>query len=176
MPYNPNIPVATDKLSSSQADLLGNFTALGTIVDPNDPTLKLTQRAVDPAAAANQLQFYTKAIGATTELFMLRGVGAAIDCTSSLKADQGWTMLPSGMRMAWGWDVSSNPVLFAAPFPTAVYSVSLTLNVGVIGNHYWVSVDPGAGGLTVNGFTAHAQDGNGNDAAGQAFYYIAIGY
>jgi hypothetical protein len=117
VPYNANIPQPTDRISDSQADILGNFIALNTVMGENHYTfgtanegkhqyVSLPEQGAAPATAVNEAALYTK-IGTydatNSQLFFRReNNGAEIECTASSLATNGWSYLPSGVLLKWG--------------------------------------------------------------------------
>ena len=137
MAYNAIIPQAADLLSQSQAGILGNFTEINNLIDPNTGQLKkalIIDTAADPVTTAAQVGFYQK-VGATSavpELFFRRNTsGAVIPMTEAVKTDPGWTYLPSGIILQWGSMTipgGNADLNWAMPraFPTATLSVTAT--------------------------------------------------
>lgn len=125
-PYQANKPMAADQMSISQGDLQNNFLALKALVDVNHETfgsayegkhsiVSFPQQAPSvvppifpPATAATELAMYAKADGGATHLFLrptnqLPGIDTNdINITKSGKANNGWCILPSGIKIAWG--------------------------------------------------------------------------
>jgi len=99
MAYNNAIPAAGNLLSQSQADILNNFIAIATVVDPNNGTLTLTQAAA-PATGANQVSLY--ALTGTSAL-RIKTATTDVDIMSAGKTTTGWCILPSGIIMKWGY-------------------------------------------------------------------------
>ena len=121
MAWNQNKPLAGDLLSQSQADLQGNFQALNGMLDPINPTLKLTSIAQTPVGP-NQLNMFVQldpTTGNTPQLFVQRETGSVdtptlLNFTGSNKtAASGWTYLPSGLELFWGTGVGGTAVAFA---------------------------------------------------------------
>jgi len=115
MAYQPNIPQATDRLSKSQGDILGNFQALQTFVgvsledfaSPNAGKNKFVnfvdQTGSVPASDAPNIIVYNAQDAATVQqLWINNGVDAAFPFTKATKASNGFTYLPSGIIMLWG--------------------------------------------------------------------------
>lgn len=138
MPYQSNIPLATDKLSKSQADIQGNFIALSTQVNPNNSTFTLAQ-TVDPASLNNILQMYAKVDANTsggTGLFLREAIGGIggpngdgiLPITTSSQIAKGYTYLPSGILIQWGNETTGNPFVFNFPiaFAHTCFSISGT--------------------------------------------------
>lgn len=151
MAYQSNKPQATDLLSQSQSDLLGNFYELNAAFKVNHVELNLgdqgkhtiatftDQSAVTaPALSALEVGLYNR----NGELY-LRPKSSVVGVTTtdrplSLagKANPGWCMLPSGIIMKWGSITTTNsssnqnkayPVGAGIPVFSNVHSVQLTM-------------------------------------------------
>lgn len=143
MPYLNNIPTADQRLRDSQPDLLENFACINDllgvdhIIDPwTSPAtgnqgkhnkVTLPEQADDPATAANEIALYTKAVAGVTQLFLQpEGVAATTDgrdiTSVAWAANQGSTMLPSGLILKWGTGTTpaggSLTVAFTSAFNT----------------------------------------------------------
>ncbi len=118
MSYTYNKPDSGDTISSSQAVLKNNFTAIKTLVDVNHVTFDLTdqgkhtyvtmpQQTSLPTISATEWSFFSASDGTNTQLYLRTSSTGAIDLTkdraitSALKADPGWCMLPCGIIMKW---------------------------------------------------------------------------
>lgn len=117
MAYNYNIPLATDQLSISQGDILGNFTALGAIAGnptANSASLNATvgfnfvnfaQQSANPATGANQMALYTGVNGnsGVQEMYIQReNTSETTPFTAGVLEPSGWSYFPSGLIMTWG--------------------------------------------------------------------------
>lgn len=192
MAYSQNIPQPTDELKDSQADLLANFQAIKAAFDINHVTFDLAdegkhnyvsfpEQAAGPATAANELALYSKesTLTSVAELFVRKeSSGDEIEFTSSLQATDGWSRLPSGILIKWGYDSTVGagtitfPVAATIPVFTNVFVVLLTV------------LDAGAGdgdkaircmSSTTTSFDAFASNRSTIGAAAVAFNYLAIG-
>lgn len=132
MPFLPNIPQATDRISVSQGNILNNFSILGAIAGNTNPSSAslnatvgfnfinfATQNATPPASAsfpANIVGLYTfkNAITGQTELYVNKTNQATVtqipmtgSILSSVSAppspSSGWSYLPSGILIKWGF-------------------------------------------------------------------------
>lgn len=132
MPYNANIPQATDKISTSQNDILNNFQTINTWVNvdhgglngavgiqgahlkvslplgPNPPTNMFNANANGFFCAAGS---FVPAIQQTYAYIQVQGpANRSIPFTESIlatnaapaNATSGWTYLPSGIILKWG--------------------------------------------------------------------------
>jgi hypothetical protein len=187
MPYKANIPLANDKLSSSQADLNGNFQAINTFIavdheafgaaaEGKHKRVFFTQQAADPATGATEAALYTKdsaTVPGTASLYYRPpNSGNAIEFTYALKANPGWTWLPSGIMMQWGTGVAGNAtaIVFPTAFPNACLNVMLT-PVNNVGARDFLQV----GNFGVNNCIAYGQkDGGGFENVN--VYFLAIGW
>ena len=190
MAYKATIPVSTDQLDVSQGDLLANFTELNTVMGVNHYTFNtgndgkhktaiFPQAAAPAAAGAAEVGLYSKSctIGANPAApeFYINKTALQTPFTAADKSATGWTYLPSGVILKWGQGVTGTPIVWTSAgnlgdFMTACFTVSPTLfTAGTL--HYWIELSA----IATTGFTAHAEDGNGN-AAAVAFYYLAIGH
>jgi len=152
MAYSESIPQAGHKLSRSQADLLNNFTALKTAFEINHEdfnaagqgkhihtTYPVQGATPTTAAGENALFSRTSSLTGIPELvYVPQSAGTAVEFTSSTKAVNGWTRLPSGILMKWGQDTavtagaaSNTTFTFdtgaTIPAFSAVYNAQLTL-------------------------------------------------
>jgi hypothetical protein len=108
MAYQKDIPQATDQLSQSQADILGNFQALGPLVNGINNYIILPEQATSPATLVNQMALYTKDVGGFTALFLkpensASPAGPERDITTIVgNANGNCITLPSGIKVQWG--------------------------------------------------------------------------
>jgi hypothetical protein len=176
MPFNANIPLATDTLANSQDDLLQNFIAIGTLLDPVNNQVKLTQGAVPPVALVTQVGMYAADLGGNPELYINK-TATQIPFTASLKAAAGWTMLPSGIMLQWGIGhigagILSGIINFTIPFNNACLSVQITPIAPLHADIRDAII--GVENMVVASFTASRQAAWVGTAAD--FRYLAIGY
>lgn len=119
MAYQFNIPQATDQLSVSQGDLLGNFTSLFNWVQANHVTFDVAdagkhkwvtfprQSVVPtPPFTGTEVELYNFLFPTTgvSELYVQKGTAAGIPMTASVISGgtRGWTYLPSGFKIIGG--------------------------------------------------------------------------
>jgi hypothetical protein len=139
MAYIPNIPLATDPVSVSQGQIQGNFNALSPVVNgvinflPTSPfpTIPGGNDAlfggiptVPPLTTLNEI-FITKQILAASPI--------TFPMTAALFANSGYTYLPSGILIKWGFVAPSLPnpctVTYDATIPfTQVFNVSVSVD------------------------------------------------
>ncbi len=142
--FNASIPQPNDIISQSQAQIQTNFSQTNTIFDVNHITFdnaavasRGKHRRVDltrvaaPGSIAAEAVLYQKLADGNSQIFMQRDANATeIQLTGQypVVAATGSTFLPGGLLMNWGsvaGSASGNPAVFATPFTTALYSVTL---------------------------------------------------
>lgn len=192
MAYNSNIPQPTDQLSVSQGDLLNNFQAIATIINPNTGSITFVDQVSAPTFPANQDGLYaiTNGITAVSELYISKNIGSGgtrqIPLTASILStsantnispgqnSKGWSYLPSGIIIQWGTvTVTPNATFsdtFPLTFPIQVIQVMIspqnTNNAVTMSNVYKTT-------QTTTGFSGYA----GAIAGGTASVsWFAIGY
>jgi hypothetical protein len=163
MPYQSTKPLATDQLNQSQADLAGNFTAIGTQLDPNNGIVKFPRQPADVATAATDVGLYAKLSTRTaqTELFFRKqNSGTVIEFTSALGNTVGWTRLPSGILLKWGqFTDAGDPLAYTFPVGATIpdfanlYQVLITPSDAPGGHTFYVDT------LLATGFTLHYHNG-----------------
>lgn len=176
MAWQPNIPRPTDEISQSQADLLGNFQAINTLVnvnhedfgDPNEGKHKFVQmpeQGAGPGTGANIGAIYTKDVAGVTQLFYQDSNAKESQLTDNAsETTSGYIYLTKTLLMQWDAAPKNNGDTFTYPLAfTTLYSVQLT----VYNNQANVYVEANNPGLT--NFSVST---NGN---GKTFAYIAIG-
>ena len=153
MSFQNNIPLATDTVSKSQADILGNFAAIKTLVDVNHDTfgsategkhkyVSFPVQAAAPAFAAGEDGIYNKAYATTgkNESYIHSQTFAGtsdIPFTASILSQatpalntNGWTYLPSGIIMRWesvaGNGLSTVTLSPGYPAFSAIFTVLVT--------------------------------------------------
>lgn len=154
MAFNANIPLSTDQLSISQGDLLNNFQALATLLNPNTGSVTFVNQVGAPTFPAGQTGLYalTNTLTNKSELYINKNNQAGtvgIPLTASILGRQvlpandvvGWTYLPSGILMKW--NQVTGPV--AAGIVTAVAIPSSAI-VPAFNNLFAVFVNVQAGG------------------------------
>jgi hypothetical protein len=196
MPYLNNIPQATDQLKNSQPALLGNFISIKQLIDVDHSTFgaategkheKVTMpiQGASPATLAGELSLFsrTSTLSGVPEMAFRRQTnGAVTEFTSSLKANVGWTRLPSGILLKWGRVNSIGAGLVTYAFPVAatipafvgLYSISLTPLYTQAGDNpnYTVRLNNFPTPLA---FTFYSSTRTAAGPGGCGFTYIAIG-
>lgn len=150
MAYQENIPQGTDRISKSQADILGNFTALApfgngyvdlTVQNPA-PTFPGTDTGIyafldtDTGVSETYINKYT--VDAPSEVPFSASI---MSYTAMAGCGNGWSYLPSGLLIKWGTvavaagtSVNITPtVTSGGPDFNAVFSVMLSpLDTGAL--------------------------------------------
>lgn len=185
MTYNPNIPLASDLISTSQGQLLTNFsqadTAFGvdhvpfSVVANQGKHRKETliewamppEATADPVTIANEIAVYSKDVAGITTAFMRKESNGTVIATSGqdpIRASNGSTFLPGDATRAiiykWGDCGTVLPggtgVTFASAFPTACFQVFVTVTQAGSNSTRVVTVDPGT--FATTGFTAYSSN------------------
>lgn len=190
MPYQQNIPRPTDQLNNSQGDIQGNFLEIYNWVAINHEqfdtanagkhtqvTLPINPAPTPTAIGEANIYSRTSTLTTNTELTWQRDSnGAVIEWTGLLANQNGWTRLPSGILMKWGFANSTGTGF------TLNYPVAATIPV-FVGFPYIVQVTPYSGSatgitVTVNNaafFTVNTFQTNLATPSASPFYYLAIG-
>ena len=181
-PWNQNIPQPTDLLSQSQADILGNFQALQTLIDVNHVDfasadqgkhkwVSLPIQGASPATAATEVALFsrTSAFTAIPELCIrFAGNSAVTEMTSAELTPNGWTFLPSGVLLKWGGVAAPGPGLNTAAYPVAA-------TIPVFNQVFIVLLQPESAATAYITATT-AIDFTANTSAAGNFSYLALGY
>lgn len=156
MSYNSNIPKATDQISQSQSDILGNFQALNPLIIG---VVDFPPSAGTPASTGNNT-LYAQLYAGTglVELFVRNPTNTTqIPFTAARKAAAGWTYLPSGLLMAWSTISGSGAVtlLYSSipsfpGFSNTPYVIQLTPRRTVVSPNFQVYVDAFTAGANTN--------------------------
>lgn len=150
MPYNANIPQPTDQFSQSQVDILGNFSAINTLIDVDHVDfnasgqgkhfrVSLPVQSPAPTFSAGDVGLYSFASPVTVqnELYINKvnqvsvtqiPATASILSTTSAPATgvSGWTYLPSGILIKWG-NATVNST--GTPLQTVLFPTSANIPV-----------------------------------------------
>ena len=150
MPYNGNIPQATDLLSSSQPLIQGNFTAIQTLIDVDHVDfasgnqgkhfrVSLPVQSPAPSFSAGDVGLYSFQNSRTSqnELYINKinqatvtqiPATASILSTSSSPGpnSSGWTYLPSGILIKWGSATIDSTI---TPVQTVTFPAGATIPV-----------------------------------------------
>lgn len=170
MAFKNNIPLATDKLSNSQSDLLDNFAAIDTYVNVDHTAFNaadqghhkyvfFSQYSANPVTAATEAALFTKAgTDGNAQLFYAPHTSAApVEISYALKGTTGWTWLPSGIRLYWTTFTSAAALSTVFTFPAgfsftnfnfATFATPITVATGAAQD-----TDFGITTLTKTGFT-----------------------
>lgn len=165
MAYQSNIPLATDRLSVSQGDLLGNFQALATLVLPNSGTVTFVNQGVAPTVPANQQTLYAKiptstSVSTLSELNIIKtsfSGDVTIPFTASVLSNvaaadllnPGWFYLPCGLLVKWGRSVIGSGAITipsgagaSGPAFTHIFH-AMVIPYGVLATASWDGVNVG---------------------------------
>ena len=156
MTFQPNVPLAGDLISQSQADLNTNFTQINTVfgidhVEFDDGTVgdrgthkQITINNVlgaDPGLASPIASLYTKTTAGVSELFFQNGALAAnvsqLTGSNGTLASDGAFKFATGLILKWGsgFGADGDTISFAAsPAFTTCYQVIVGLNEPLGGN------------------------------------------
>ena len=191
MTFNPAIPGPTDLISASQSQIQTNFSQSNTAFGIDHTAFDVltnqgkhkkstyVEQAVDPVTAANELALYSKDLAGVSTLYMRKESSGTVIQMSGVDptlATQGKTFLPGGLIIQWVTYTINNgsstaTVSFAAAFPTAVYSLTITcsaFNGGNVPGDLLVNYT----GLGLSQFTGQRINA---PATGANYSYIAIG-
>jgi hypothetical protein len=197
MSFNPAIPQPTDRLSKSQQDLLQNNQQLDTTykvdhIPLTQPTnngfhkkTSFVERTVDPVPPAGVETLYTKLTGtpAAGELFYVRNGGTPIQMTgpyNPVTSGKGYTFLPGGMLLQWGFINST-----ASSYTQLLFA---TNNINFPNSCRYITTQPYSSGSVPNSqATVTIRDSTisnlgfqwafiTNSASYTGFYWTAIGF
>jgi len=158
MAYQPNIPLPTDLLKNSQADIQANFISNSAAfnqnhVDFNDANagkhkfLQMPEQSVSPVTAANEMALYTKEQDGVSQMFIRReSDGTEINITNDgLKANPGWARLPNGLIMKWGIVSVSQNTRNTVILPSGgTIPVFTTIFIGTVSQYFISSTGDGS--------------------------------
>lgn len=200
MTYNPSIPQTGDNLSTSQGQMLTNFTALNTIFafdhyTWNDSTTanqglhkKVSFPATETVGAQSGLAsvVYTKNVASVASPYFRNAIGDFVmwyggttsnGQASTTLANPGQLNLPNGFQLRWGTDAfvgtnGTKNVMFTPQFTTTALVAFVTLEA-VIPITY-----VGATDLLQATFNARRSNNNppNTPLATANFRWMAIGY
>ena len=183
IPYNLNIPQATQDPSATQPLLQTNTNSVSTIWQQDHYTFSDTQagehkqvtfpQSQVPTAAPNFIPtLFTQPVSTVDQLFYYSGTTAQSQDQYVNNAN-GSTMVLGGTIVKWGnsgTQVADNATItFTTPFPTSCYCVQLTI-VDSTQKQTFVNVNS----VTTTGFTVRVIKSNGSSDVAY-FTYIAIG-
>lgn len=188
IPYTNAIPAAANNPSADQPDMQSNTDAIDDLIDrdhysfnTNFSGLHKQSRYVaqtTPTTDPGILALYNKTGSGGSELYMVRDNNAGTDValtTSKIGAPiastNGASWLPGGILIQWGQatKTTGGTVTFTAAFPTAVFSVLVTV-LENNNNRHFVHVKT----IALNSFTVASRDASGSDES-NTFSWLAIG-
>lgn len=174
-----NLLVTRDPINQNWVTIntgfLANHNELGTAGVGKHKYLQMPVQAAVPITVAAEAGFYavTGTTSGVTELAFSRdaGITGIAFTETALAGNGGWTMLPSGLILQWGFfniAGTAHPT-FPKAFPSACYSVTLTV-ADVSPHNHFVMVSA----VVAAGFTAQTTSRSGVPDATDV-YYQAIG-
>jgi len=196
MTYLPNIPAATDKPSTSQGQIQGNFQAINTAFSLNHVSLgsgaaagkhkfvEMPNQSSTPATLSGEGTLYTLSSSGSqlnyvadnqpTDLYqMTRTIHASYSTFANQTGtnSSGWTFLPGGLLMQWGTftGASGSTVTFPVTFSSAVFSVQMTVFQNTTNRHFAYARSVGLASFTTT------QLDSGGSAETNTFSWISIG-
>lgn len=189
MAYKANIPLATDKKSVSQGDILGNFTAINSFIEVNHEPfasgdrgkhikIDLTKLGANPSTAADELAVFN----VDNELkFREPSDGTIWNLTPDITGHvvSGFEQLPSGLIVKWGTGsadgstVTAFPLGVGIPVFASIYQVMISTNGnGGLGQHDFMAY---LTAKTTANMTVYGSARTVNATRNGTFTYIAIG-
>lgn len=200
MPYNPNIPQPTDAISDSQNDILDNFQAINTWVQVNHTgfdsppntgkhtVVEMPQQGAAFVTPVGEVAIECLASAYNTNgpelIYLPENGGSRVEMTASLKANQGWTFLPSGLLVKWGTLAAIVPGTFTHNFPigatipaygTNVYNIIFQVSNNAATDPNWaLTLNTTTTTLAAIGYNLVARDSAVATIPSLIFYY-AIG-
>lgn len=147
MSYNPNIPQANDRPSQSQGQILTNFQQAdigffkdhiswtNAVIADRGKHKSVTLKASSiPSTASTDLALYSRTSGGEVKLFFRYPSDGTTVRLSNVDApqstDNGYTWLPGGMALQWGFQAVPGNVATTINFPIEFngnpFSVNLT--------------------------------------------------
>lgn len=186
MSYNSSTPQAADNPSTSQGQILDNFTEISTAFNLNHGNfnaatqgkhtlINFVRQTLPQSANANEGLLFAALVNGASELYYGRDSTAAVQMTGQQPSTGGGTATSYSWNFVDGLSIrhgvvshpaNSTAISFDTAFPNTAYIVVLT-PVGAAAN----ATAWNAQSLTVNGFTL-ASTANPNPGS---FYYLAIG-
>jgi hypothetical protein len=181
MAYQPAIPQATDKLSVSQGDLLGNFQSLDTVYAVNHTALtasdnvgfhtKVTLPYLGSAPGVSGDGYgvlYTMGSGADTQLWYQNNTDSYQITGNQSAMPTGYVVIPGGITLHWGISAATSTasaVSFTPNFANDCVNVVATPATSTLGIIASV-LSP-----TKFGFTLSV-----NTSTSTNVYWVATGY
>ena len=190
MPYNANIPQATDQLNNSQPQILANFQALTSF---GNGYADFPVQGVAPTLSAGDTGLYTLSnatTGANEQYIIKPSVNAptnvpftasSMSYNTMANSVSGWSYLPSGLLVKWGLlAVTTNgsvPVnvasISAGPSFNYVFQALVTPYANVAGANFTAIVQ--AASLTAVTGNFDVVSANSSVPNGTGISYLVIG-
>lgn len=197
MPYTPNIPTATQFISSSQPLIQQNFQNINTLIDVNHYTfgtgatlegkhkeVTFPVQAADQTTLAGEVALYSKTVVTPQLFYRPQSNGTPINISAAIASNTGETTLISGIKMKWGRGTTDASGVLTITFATAgltaftnIFSIQATAATtsapGHDGDQIVARVDAySATSFTVRTLRIQAAGGNPQTAP---FTWFAIG-
>ena len=180
--YNPSIPQASDNLSTSQGQILNNFTQLDNIFafdhftwdDPTTANRGLHKQIDFPvpttvsSPTGTASVSYSKLVGGVGSLYFDNSAGSSCVWRGGLSTGlvaltpgvNGSMTLPNGVIMKWGnqSSITDNvPINFPTPFPSTCWAVTVS---GYFNSTVERSIYVKPGSLGASSFTCRTDSGS----------------
>lgn len=193
MAYTSNTPQANQRISDTQPLILNNFLDLDTWSTVNHygfnsganrgkhTVVTLPEQPADPGTVGNEMALYTKqsTLSGVAEMFIQREAGGTVyEFTSSLANQNGWTRLPSGILLKWGFGAANGNtvILFPVAATIPVFSNIFTAQITTFDA---TGADPDEfsflTALSTTSLTVFGAQRTMVGARATNFYYLAIG-
>lgn len=150
MAYNQAIPQPTDRLRTSQGDLLNNFAnagGLGSMLNPNQGYLRFPNQGGDPTFAPPTLGMFGKTAYTVNEIFVNKNIAGGLQAqipftastlstTAPVLFQDSWFFLPTGYLIKTGTIVVTVPavnygVLYPVNVNIPVFTTIISLQITV---------------------------------------------
>lgn len=198
MVYTPKIPQASDRFKDSQPLIKGNFIDIDSgfnlnHVNFNNGTdtgkhkfLQMPEQGAAPTTAPGpEMGLYVKnsTLTSNPEMFIRRNNdGIEIGMTEYLGAGTGWSRLPSGLLLKWGFVAPSLPNPATITFPVGatipifnnLYSVQVSPANNAVSDLNW-SASIVNTSLTAASFQVWMTQRTSTTSTAIQLYYLAIG-
>lgn len=184
--WNPNIPQPTDQLSQSQADILGNFSALSPFLNgvTNFATV-FSPLGAAPTTSSSQVALFSKLDGSGNQQLYYEPVssGTPINLTGAAQSTNGWAYLPSGILIKWGTTTCpintlttiTFPVLSGTPVFNNVFYVSSSQTFAAGPTTSTLNASVSAGNFTTTTFQVWPNTTTAPLTGSISIVYLAIG-
>lgn len=197
MAYQSTIPQPTDRLRTSQGDLLGNFAAtsggLGTMLNPNQGYIQFPNQGGNPTFTGAQPGFFAKTAYGVSEIFVNRNIvgpaqqqipftASTLSTTAVAPGQHSWFFLPSGYLVKTGFaQFALNAGIYTFTYPvnagvipvfTTIISTQLTLVTQQPGGPYFLQ---GITTSTVNFSASTSATASAPTPVGIMYFAVGVG-